>query len=187
MKALTSIGLAAGLIVSLSTAAHATPTLVGSKTDPTGINDLVVDGTTYDVMFSLTTLKSPFTAFTTASSDAAIALASALNQLLVTGLGNATVTDGYAVDVDNNPLNSASSFDAAFCGVPCTAGTWGQVTSAANNLGTSTSGLGTTIYTEAADFSAVPLSVSEPMTLGLFGTGLIALFVLRRRVNRAAS
>jgi hypothetical protein len=45
---------------------HATPVLVGTTTDPTGINDLVVDGTTYDVTFSTTTLNT-FTAGSTLS------------------------------------------------------------------------------------------------------------------------
>ena len=70
MKALASIGLAAGLALSLA-AANATPTLVGTTTDPTGINDLVVDGTTYDVTFSLTTLNS-FIQGTTLSVDAEV-------------------------------------------------------------------------------------------------------------------
>jgi hypothetical protein len=100
---------------------------------------------------------------------------------LVIELGNnATVTEAYQLDVDN----TVGFFDAAYCSVACTAGTWGQVTSGAASLGTITTPVGTTIYTEAADFTAVPISIPEPMTLGLFGTGLAALFMLRRRIGK---
>lgn len=70
MKAQTSIALAAGLAISLSTAEHAVPTLVGTTTDPLGIDNLVVDGTIYNVTFSLTTPNS-FTQGTTLGTDAA--------------------------------------------------------------------------------------------------------------------
>lgn len=69
MKAPTSIALAAGLAICLSAAANADPALEGTTTNPTGINALLVDGTTYNVMFSTTTLNS-FTLGTTLSKDA---------------------------------------------------------------------------------------------------------------------
>jgi len=53
----------------------AAPALVGTTTDPTGIDDLVVDGVTYNVTFSTTAFDSPFARGTTASQDAANAIA----------------------------------------------------------------------------------------------------------------
>ncbi len=181
MKALASIGLAAGLALSLA-AANATPTLVGTTTDPTGINDLVVDGTTYDVTFSLTTLNS-FIQGTTLSVDAESALVSALNALSVTGLGNATPSVDYLIDVDN----SLGAFQGPLClNIPsCAVGDW------ATSLDILFPGLGLiingTIYLEAADFSEVPTTgVPEPFTLSLFGAGLLGMAAMRRRKKSTA-
>ena len=175
MKALTSIGLAAGLAISLSTAANAVPVLVGTTTDPTGINDLVVDGTTYDVTFSTTTLNS-FTTGSTLSADADAALVAALNALSVTELGGTIPSGLSVVDVDN----SLSLFEGPACfnnGLPCVVGSWVPTSgSGFPNLGSSAAGFW---YVQAADFSVV--GVPEPATLALFGAGLAGLGALRRR------
>jgi hypothetical protein len=171
VKTLTLIGIAAGLAISLSTAAHASPILEGTTTDPTGIDNLVVDGTTYDVMFSLTTLNT-FSQGSTLSMDAETALASALNSLSVTELGN-TNSITYLLDVDN----SLAMFDAAeYCQESCPT-SWTY-----DSSGSAAFGVAGPHYTEAADFTAVP----EPATLAVFGAGLLGLgFIYRRRsVNR---
>ncbi|HEX4080719.1 MAG TPA: PEP-CTERM sorting domain-containing protein [Rhizomicrobium sp.] len=137
-------------------------TLVGSTTDPTGIDGLVVDGTTYNVTFSLTTLNT-FTYGTSLSMDAASALAAALTASNVTELGGQTA-DVYKLDVDNQ-LNN---FDVAYCPVIPSCQTWSHAFGTGGQLGYN--GI---LYTEAADFT--PVSVPEPGTLGLFGVALLAL------------
>jgi hypothetical protein len=182
VKALTSIGLAAGLAVSLSTAASATPTLVGTTTDPTGINGLVVDGTTYDVTFSTTTLNS-FSYPSTLSDDANFALVSALNALSVTELGNVTPRVIYVIDVDD----SLSSFEGPACNVtssPCPVGDWQEsIDSNFTGLGSLDSGI---YYVAAADFTAMG-TVPEPFSLSLFGAGLLGAAAMRRWKPRKAA
>jgi hypothetical protein len=52
-------------LIGVSGSAIADPTLLGPMNDPTGVNGLVVDGTTYNVTFSTTIFDSPnFTKFT---------------------------------------------------------------------------------------------------------------------------
>jgi hypothetical protein len=175
MKAAVLIGLSIVMTISSSAAANATPVLVGTTTDPTGINDLVVDGTTYDVTFSTTTFNS-FTAGTTLSQHAASALTAALNTLSVTELANFNVgaTGAYFLDVDN----TLSGFDNADCfrTVVC----WATGTSTVPNLGSSDSGME---FTQAADFTAVP-TTPLPAALPLFATGLGALGLLGWRRKR---
>jgi hypothetical protein len=140
------------------------PTLLGSTTMPTGIDGLVVDGTTYNVTFSTTTLNS-FTDGSTLSIDATNALAAALNTLGVTELDGQTGTD-YLLDVDN----SLAFFNGASCSGQltdgCRTGNWGFSIDSNKQF---KSFLGT--YTEAADFTPVP----EPGTVGLFGMALLAV------------
>jgi len=178
VKALTSIALATGLALSLSAAANATPTLVGTTTDPTGINNLVVDSAIYDVTFSTTTLNS-FTKGSTLSLDADTALAAALNALSVTGLGNFTASGTYGLVIDN----SLSSFDAPACTAPCLSGDWfASFGSGFTSLGSSSGGF---FYLQAADFSAVSTTgVPEPFTLSFFGAGLLGAAAMRRRNAR---
>src|ERR1051326_6453871 len=97
----------------VSGSANATPTLVGTTTNPTGIDGLVVDGTIYNVTFSTTTLNT-FTAGTTLSVDAATALKDALNTLGVIAFFTGEESDDL-IDVDNSLVN----FDAAFRCVSC--------------------------------------------------------------------
>jgi len=185
MKRLTSLALAAGLAISLSTAADAAATLVGSTTNPTGINGLVVDGTTYNVTFSTTTLNT-FTQGTTLSTDATAALVAAVNSLNVTGLGGASPTQAYVLDVDN----TVTFFDNATCFVTCNAGGWVIAFGFNLTLGdfSSPSWGDHAFYTEAADFT--PVGVPEPaiwsmLLTGFFGIGAMARH-MRRVVSRAA-
>jgi hypothetical protein len=142
--------------------ANATPTLVGTTTNPTGIDNLVVDGTNYNVTFSTTTLNS-FNEASTLSFDASFALASALNALNVTDLGDATVSQAVALDVDN----SLDLFQDANCNITCTAGSWFAST------GFGFPSLGNFegfYYIQAADFSAA--NVPEPSSLPMLLAGL---------------
>ena len=94
------LGLLAFALIGVSGSAMADPTLLGTTTDPTGVNGVVVDGTTYNVTFSSTTFDSPlFTQFTFGSAtsiDAATNLAAALTSLRVTSLAGVPVMDGGA-------------------------------------------------------------------------------------------
>ena len=111
------------------------------------------------------------------------ALVSALNALSVTGLGNATPSVDYLIDVDN----SLGAFQGPLClNIPsCAVGDW------ATSLDILFPGLGLiingTIYLEAADFSEVPTTgVPEPFTLSLFGAGLLGMAAMRRRKKSTA-
>jgi hypothetical protein len=196
VKPLASIGLAAGLAISLATAVNAAPVLVGTTTNPTGINSLVVDGTIYDVTFSTTTLNS-FTPGSTLSLDASSALASALNALSVTELGNFSPTVQYLIDVDNVLTTIIpAQWDGVGCltitVTTCTGTTdsfahdW-QVSSAQGtwSLGANFTNV---YYVEAADFTPVGTApatgVPEPFTLSFFGVGLLGVAAMRRWPSR---
>ena len=186
MKTVISMALAAALALSLSTAANAVPTLVGTTTDPTAIDGLMVDGTTYNVTFSTTTLNT-FTESSPLSVDAASALTAALNTLSVTELASTPVSTEYALDVDN----SSTSFDAAVCLVsgnssaPCAVGAWGSG-SVGSGAGLGLSGDNSLDF-EAADFSTASTTtgVPEPLTFTLFGAGLAGIGAMRRKKKAA--
>ena len=197
-----TLGLLALVLVGVDGHAIAA-TLVGTPTDPTGINGLVVDGTTYDVTFSTTTYQSPFTQGTAASVDAAAAIALALKSFGVWQLAGVSPVEscppmsndcifnaGLFVAVDNavglndvakcfgNPgLGPPSECDQAIwsTGVHDTSGTtFGQI----GGLG-SLEGFG---YAYAANFAAV----TEPATLGLLGLGVAGIGAARRIRRREA-
>lgn len=176
-----------GCTALVSGSANAAPTLVGTTTNPTGIDGLVVDGTIYNVTFSTTTLNT-FTEGSTLSIDAAASLASALNSLSVTQLNN----EGglgfgfYTLDVDN----SLSPFDfAGLCNSGCGLNPqW--VTSTYTGFPIS---LGVVFfgqpnqYFEAADFTEVgTVAAPEPLTLSLVGAGLVGAAAMRRRKKKSA-
>lgn len=181
-RALSLRVLAGVAALALSGAALATATLAPGSTagDPTGIDNLVVDGTTYDVTFSTTSFNSTFTAGTTASEDAADALAAALNQLGVTGLGGFTFPGdpdaGYFLGVEDD---RGSAADGAFLTPP--GGSWSE-----GPVGEESLGLNKTDEDNvAANFVAVgSTGVPEPGTLALFGLGLVGVALSRRRLAR---
>ncbi|HEX4080843.1 MAG TPA: PEP-CTERM sorting domain-containing protein [Rhizomicrobium sp.] len=148
--------------------------LLGTTTDPTGINGLLVGGTTYNVTFSTTTM-STFTQGSTLSDEARSALVAALNSLGVTELGNQTPSSGYAIDVDNT-FAPFTPFDGPLCTRSCSNWQAGEI-SECSQLGNDANGY----YCLAADFT--PEAVPEPGTLGLFGVAMLALGGLGLRRN----
>lgn len=164
-----ALGLLAAALMGVSGVVGAVPVLVGTTTNPTGIDGLVVDGTTYSVAFSPTTLNT-FTPGTSLSTDAANALGTALNALSVVALGGEpSEAFGFYVAVDNT---LAGHEDAPYCLTPlfggvCAAHTW----SPGLSLGTALPGLGQHdgIYVEAADFTASPVPVPASIWLILSG------------------
>lgn len=84
------------LLMFMSDAVFAAPTLVGSKTDASGIDGVVVDGVTYNVVFSRTSFGSTFTSYSSGEA-AGRALTNALDALGVTGLSYGG-TSGYSCD-----------------------------------------------------------------------------------------
>ncbi len=172
------IGSALSLAILASPVANADPVLVGPQNNPTGIDGLVVDGTTYNVTFTTDPTKlNTFVHGTALSSDANAALANALNALGVTELGPTVTPEGYLADVDNSLSlfqgPACFGFFDSFVNIPCPANGWLTT----DDGGSWTLGNNGSEYVVAADFTTVP----EPLSLTLFGTGLAGVIAMRRR------
>jgi hypothetical protein len=177
-----ALGLLAAALMGVSGVVGAAPVLVGTTTDPTGINGLVVDGTTYGVAFSTTTLNT-FTYGTTLSADASNALASALNTLGVTSLGGGSASYFYFVDVDNSLATSSEGTICLTAGTQCNPASWyGSGIGAGYSLGLGGSGQ---VYMAAADFS--PAAVPVPAAIWLILSGLAGLGLTGWRRGQTAA
>jgi PEP-CTERM motif len=177
------------VMLTLSAVAVSAPTLVGTTTDPTGINGLVVDGVTYDVTFSTTTFDSPFTLGTAASEAAAKAIASVFSTAGVTELGaTKLLPEGFYLAYVDNGFNSAGLSEGTHCelglsGGLCSPSNWVFDGGADFPLGQYVISGTTTpfAYSVAANFTQVSSSVPEPTTLALFGLGFVGIALSRRR------
>ena len=168
-----TFGLLAAALMGVSGVVLASPVLVGTTTDPTGIDGLVVDGTTYNVAFSITTFNT-FTVGTTLSRDASQALATALNGFgVVTLAAQPAELEGYGLELDF----SGTVQDYASCTVitegPCAKGVWTTEELSQKRLGQDSLLATPLTYVEAADFTPVPVPASIWLILsGLAGLGL---------------
>lgn len=179
--------------LTLSAAVSAAPVLVGTSTDPTGIEGLVVDGTAYDVTFSTQSYIEQFAEGSPAflgnasgAADATTAVASFFNTVpTVTGLGNEPCTTyvcavevPYAIEYGFD----VHSDDAAL------AGTWTTCNNNCNFWEESLPlGLGAfpNAYLEWAVFTPVaPVPIPASLTLLLSGLGGLA--TIRFSSRRAA-
>jgi len=158
-------------------AALAAPTLVGTTTNASGIDGVVVDSVTYDVTFSTSSFDSTFSTILGAY-DAAHALANDLQTLSVTGLSNGGTSgvDCTAVAIciiwaGSSTALEATSFDQS----------WGNGTTASDvspgcpgNFTGPQTFTRTIVCLEAAHWTNVTAAgVPEPATLGLMVLGLL--------------
>jgi hypothetical protein len=157
--------------------AHAAVTLVGTQTDLTGIDGLVIDGNTYNVDFVGGSYNSVYSSVlptffgnATGASDAAVAIASALNTLDPTAETESVgifIPDTIMFTVDNQGFQLEHNFNQPFF-----TGTYSINTSTV--LGGVENG-SLAVYTEFSQVTAVPLPATWALLiLGVFGLGVVA-------------
>jgi hypothetical protein len=205
---LTSCVLALSVSFGLTVAGPAyAVTLVGTTTNASGIDGVVIDSVTYDVTFVRDSYNNvyastPPTFLNSAGvTDATTALISALNVLKVTQLvGMSPYPDWYAAyyaaipqSLSGTTVNAyAAACDTTF-NSGCTAGTWGVGTAFPNVSDTlpfnSNSNLGLQLdYTVFTAAGATPLPSTWLMLLsGFVGLGFFAYRGTKKRAAIAAA
>ena len=177
-------GLVGISILALSSVAISAPTLVGTPTNASGIDGIVVDGVKYDVTFSTSSFDSTFTDRALLASRV---LAGGLNALKVKGL-----SFGGASGFDCTAAENAVPFCAIYTGASQQWGAavrraypWTGEVKIGNSLGCAqNTDFGGPTCIEAAHWNKVASSAPEPATLALFGLGLFGLGLSRRRFAR---
>jgi hypothetical protein len=184
MKLLHVIACAASLGLSQASAA----TLMGTTTDASGINGLVVDGLTYDVTFVYTDYENAysstqpyFSGNQTGALDASTAITNALNSLGVSGLVNGPGTSTLAVIVPYGvPFENFVATYLSECPytTSCPSEGWYDESYDAYNESTGF---------EYTTFSliATPLPAALPLFATVLGSG--GLFGWRRKRKNAAA
>lgn len=153
--------------------AQATVTLVGSATDPTGFDGLIIDGKTYDVTFVggsynsvYSSVQPTFFGNATGASDAATAIASALTNLAPateTQTIDIFIPDTIMFTVDSQGWQPEHNFN-----MPFFTGTYSF------NTSTSLPGVGSGSIEGYTEFTAVPAPATWAlMILGFVGIGFM--------------
>jgi hypothetical protein len=182
MMSIKSIGTLLVLVVMGATNAFLTTeanaeTLVGTTSDPTGINGLVVDGTTYNVTFvngSYTSVYSgaapTFLGNQTGAYDATVAIGTALNLFLVVP----TPPLAYILVPYEDPY-IATGFDASI---------YTQFNSVWTNDPGNISSQPDSYTSGAEDFAVFTAAVPEPSTWAMMILGFAGIgFMAYRRKN----
>ena len=163
-------------------------TLVGTTSNATGIDGLIVDGTTYNVTFTRGPYNTAYSSSTptflgnsSGATDAAAALAAALISLGVSDLTGLSSSNNQAFipDANSGGLNAGTQVDCTSCsGSNWYTDTYGSLPDALNLT-----------FFDFVSFTATttPGTTPLPATLPLFGTGLGALGLLARRRKRKAT
>jgi hypothetical protein len=171
------LGLIASMVL-LGVSEASAATLVGTTTDASGIDGLVVDGATYDVTFIsasydtvYASIAPSFLGENATASDAATALANALNTFAVTETTNSTF--GLQIPYFDSPGFEDFSDEAFNYDHAVSSADWGALDGNPNSDSIDYS------YEAFVVFSATPLPSALPLFAG--GLGALSLFGWRRK------
>ena len=173
------------VLLGVTGTAMASPMVLGTSLDPTGIKGLVIDGTTYNVTFGNGSYNSEFggspATFLNNDSgawDAAVAIGNALNANGVTGINGGQCAQLSVCGVivpDYEQPNVVSGEETV----------WGSGSFEPGEFGTGPTQVVGLNFVPGWDWTyavfAPAQSVPEPASLGLLAFGLAALALTRRK------